>query len=105
MSAKYNYDSPGYTSAASHFTQLVWKETTEVGCAVAQCGEGTIFADTAGQSTSYVVCECLLLSQLHMPHGWIDRIGADDLGEYRKPGNVAGNNGQYYRENVGMLQG
>jgi len=40
--------------AASHFTQVVWKSTTQVGCAVASCGN--IFPETYGNA-SYYVCE------------------------------------------------
>jgi len=39
---------------ASHFTQMVWKATTEVGCAVAQCSG--IFAASFGLASFYV-CE------------------------------------------------
>lgn len=48
--AEYDLDNP----SASHFTQVVWKSTTEVGCAVASC-EG-IFAANLGNAT-YYVCE------------------------------------------------
>ncbi|KIK02478.1 hypothetical protein K443DRAFT_96764 [Laccaria amethystina LaAM-08-1] len=38
---------------ALHFTQVVWKSTTQVACAVAHCPAGTIFPDSASQ---YVIC-------------------------------------------------
>lgn len=44
--AAYNYDAPGFSEATGHFTQLVWKDTTRVGCAV-----GTGNVDTV------VVCD------------------------------------------------
>ena len=31
----YDYDNPGWKPAAGHFTQIVWKSTTEVGCGTA----------------------------------------------------------------------
>ncbi len=45
----YNYQSPGFSHETGHFTQLVWKSTTSVGCA--QCGgRGAQWYET------YVVC-------------------------------------------------
>ncbi|KAI9633050.1 CAP domain-containing protein [Dioszegia hungarica] len=78
--AKYDWNAPGFSSATGHFTQVVWKATTEVGCGVVSCADGTIFSGTQGQKTSYVICE------------------------YRKPGNVVGNNNQYFTDNVGTKQ-
>ncbi|KAI0036696.1 CAP domain-containing protein, partial [Vararia minispora EC-137] len=40
----------------SHFTQMVWKSSTEVGCAVASCAGGTIFSASFGAANFYV-CE------------------------------------------------
>ncbi|GJN89764.1 hypothetical protein Rhopal_002753-T1 [Rhodotorula paludigena] len=41
---QYDFDDPSYNEATGHFTQLVWKGTTEVGCALSTCspvkGEG-----------------------------------------------------------------
>ena len=31
----YNFEQPGFTIDSSHFTQIVWKETTKVGCGAA----------------------------------------------------------------------
>lgn len=31
--SSYNFDAPGWSSQTGHFTQLVWKSTTKVGCA------------------------------------------------------------------------
>ncbi|CAG8953039.1 hypothetical protein HYFRA_00003232 [Hymenoscyphus fraxineus] len=33
----YNYSKPGFSEATGHFTQLVWKESREVGCARVEC--------------------------------------------------------------------
>lgn len=33
----YNYGNPGFGSNTGHFTQVVWKGTTRIGCGVAQC--------------------------------------------------------------------
>ncbi|KAF8990188.1 CAP domain-containing protein, partial [Cyathus striatus] len=45
-------NSPGFSSASGHFTQVVWKSTTSVACAITSCPAGTIF----GQASKYVVC-------------------------------------------------
>ncbi|PVH85692.1 PR-1-like protein [Cadophora sp. DSE1049] len=67
----YNFKKPtGFSEKTGHFTQLVWGNTTSVGCAVESCqGEN----DTPG---FYVVCE------------------------YYPPGNVVGNNNQFFKDNV-----
>ncbi|KDN48739.1 hypothetical protein RSAG8_02726, partial [Rhizoctonia solani AG-8 WAC10335] len=36
----------------SHWTQVVWKETTELGCALKQCAPGTIFDAKYGVSNT-----------------------------------------------------
>jgi hypothetical protein len=41
----YNQNSPSISGPEFlHFTQVVWKSTTTVGCATVQCGAGTIFS-------------------------------------------------------------
>ncbi|PFH46571.1 hypothetical protein AMATHDRAFT_69529 [Amanita thiersii Skay4041] len=50
--SRYDYNHPGFSTATGHFTQVVWKSTTQVACAVANCPAGTIFS----QPSRYVVC-------------------------------------------------
>lgn len=45
--AKYKFNDPGFSEETGHFTQLVWKTTTTVGCGRKLCG-------TRGW---FVVCE------------------------------------------------
>ncbi|KAJ9152260.1 PR-1-like protein [Coniochaeta hoffmannii] len=45
---RYNFDKPGFGEETGHFTQLVWKNTTAVGCGRVECGEGKGW---------YLVCE------------------------------------------------
>lgn len=56
LSALYDFNKPGYSSATGHFTQIVWKGTGKIGCASASCADGTIFTGYRANST-YVVCE------------------------------------------------
>ncbi|MCX7365754.1 MAG: CAP family protein [Alphaproteobacteria bacterium] len=44
--SQYNYSKPGFSGATGHFTQVVWKGTTEVGCGQARDARGG----------TYVVC-------------------------------------------------
>ncbi|PFH52217.1 hypothetical protein AMATHDRAFT_57585 [Amanita thiersii Skay4041] len=50
--AKYDYNHPGFSPETGHFTQVVWKSTTSVACAIADCPAGTIF----DQESHYLVC-------------------------------------------------
>ncbi|KAK6535303.1 hypothetical protein TWF694_001768 [Orbilia ellipsospora] len=34
----YNYKKPDFSEQTGHFTQLVWRNTTEIGCARKECG-------------------------------------------------------------------
>lgn len=43
----YNYANPGFSESTGHFTQVVWKSSTKVGCAVKSCG---------GVWGDYVIC-------------------------------------------------
>jgi len=40
----------------SHFTQVVWKSSTSLGCAIVTCAPGTIF-DASYGSSQFTVCE------------------------------------------------
>jgi len=67
---EYNWNNPGFSEATGHFTQLVWSNTTTVGCGRTSC---------AGENQTpgwYVVCE------------------------YFPPGNIEGDNNQYFIDNV-----
>jgi hypothetical protein len=33
----YNYDRPGFSEQSGHFTQVVWKNTNQIGCGVSYC--------------------------------------------------------------------
>ena len=34
----YTYSRPGFSQSTSHFTQVIWKATQEIGCGHAKCG-------------------------------------------------------------------
>ncbi|KAF9900766.1 hypothetical protein EC991_006908 [Linnemannia zychae] len=50
--SKYNYNQPGFSGATGQFTQVVWKNTTQVSCAMANCPAGAILP----QPTKFIVC-------------------------------------------------
>ena len=60
----YDFQLPtGYTEETGHFTQLVWRDTTDVGCAAVDCGYNAD-SDSDGEGGRprrakgwYVVCE------------------------------------------------
>ncbi|KAL6761458.1 putative SCP-like extracellular protein [Haematococcus lacustris] len=43
--AQYRYSAPGYSSNTGHFTQMVWRDTKQLGCATAKskCTSQTIY--------------------------------------------------------------
>lgn len=47
---EYSWSDPGFSEATGHFTQLVWKDTQQVGCGRTFCGSDHGW---------YVVCEYL----------------------------------------------
>lgn len=47
----YDFESPGYTSGVGHFTQVVWKESTKLGCGVSGGYVVCRYCETAGNWT------------------------------------------------------
>lgn len=46
--SKYDYSNPGYSGPTGHFTQLIWKDTTQVGCYEVKCNN---------EWRQYTICE------------------------------------------------
>ncbi|CAD6564156.1 MAG: hypothetical protein TREMPRED_003894 [Tremellales sp. Tagirdzhanova-0007] len=72
----YDWSKPGFSLDTGHFTQVVWKSTSQIGCATASCPDGTIYSGE-GQNSVFIVCE------------------------YYLAGNVEGDNNEYFIDNVG----
>ncbi|WP_156757090.1 CAP family protein [Actinokineospora pegani] len=43
----YDYANPGFSTATGHFTQVVWKSTTQVAVAAADCPAGTVLPEAS----------------------------------------------------------
>lgn len=63
--AAYNYNAPGFSGNTGHFTQIVWKGTTQIGCGVAACPTGQFYVcrymapgNVAGQYPQNVLRPC-----------------------------------------------
>lgn len=50
---KYDYEKPKFSESTGHYTQLVWKNTTAVGCGAVQCSNDA----SNGVQGWYLVCE------------------------------------------------
>jgi uncharacterized protein YkwD len=48
---RYSYQRPGFTPGLGHFTQLVWKSSTKLGCGMAACN------GKHGTPGNFLVCE------------------------------------------------
>ncbi|GAA5865446.1 hypothetical protein JCM3774_005639 [Rhodotorula dairenensis] len=76
----YDFSKPGYSDATGHFTQMVWKGTTQVGCAQSYC------------------------APLRDPNGAWSWDGFFYVCEYLAPGNIVGSTdaqtAQYFSDNV-----
>lgn len=58
--AQYDFSSPGYSDATGHFTQVVWKGSTRLGCAQATCPATNISPSwTRWDTAQLVVCRYL----------------------------------------------
>lgn len=40
---KYPYDNPHFEPAWGHFSQMVWRNTTRIGCAVGHCSDEVLW--------------------------------------------------------------
>lgn len=53
--SQYSFASGAYSDATGHFTQMVWKSTTKLGCAIQDCSASQMGLGSKGSAT-YVVC-------------------------------------------------
>ncbi len=50
----YNFNNPGFSMGTGHFTQVVWKNTSKVGCAPATCNNGTLLVCNYSPPGNYI---------------------------------------------------
>lgn len=65
----YNYASPGFSTTTGHFTQVVWKGSTQLGCGAAQ---GTATIEGINYNAFYVVCH-------YSPGGNVEPLFPDNV--------------------------
>jgi len=53
----YNYSSNSCSGVCGHYTQIVWRSTTEVGCGLRVCTTGSPFDSRSGATWTMVVCD------------------------------------------------
>ncbi|OCK74704.1 PR-1-like protein, partial [Lepidopterella palustris CBS 459.81] len=56
-SSLYNFASPKFSHETGHFTQLVWKATTTIGCSHTFCNSRPVSGEGQSAPGWYVVCE------------------------------------------------
>ncbi len=72
--ASYGFANSGFSMGTGHFTQLVWKDTTSVGC-------GRVYCNRPGTPGWFLMCEfypavsCLLSSEQLFPSASFSRVG------------------------------
>ncbi|KAI2620472.1 PR-1-like protein [Hypoxylon sp. NC1633] len=72
--SEYDYNSPGFGEDTGHFTQLVWRDTTDVGCGAVLC---------PGNGGWYLACE-------YWPRGNVIGAFADEVDRPKNSGSAAG---------------
>ncbi|KAJ5104173.1 hypothetical protein N7532_004702 [Penicillium argentinense] len=91
----YNFHKPtGFTEKTGHFTQLVWKSTTEVGCAAINCG----YTDSNRSVRRDMVDDNHLV--VRGPDGSTRAQGWYVVCEYTPAGNVVGMDDKFFKLNV-----
>eukprot|EP00798_Chlamydomonas_sp_ICE-L_P010395 gene10395-8339_t len=52
----YDYDTPGKDMVAGHFTQVVWRASTQIGCGLSTCPNGVQYSGGLATNTNVLVC-------------------------------------------------
>nr|POE63174.1 protein pry1 [Quercus suber] len=74
----YDWSHPGFSEGTGHFTQLVWKNTTQVGCGAVQCNS----AAGNGAPGWFLVCEYSPAGNVEGEYGdQVGKAGKSDDGE------------------------
>ncbi|RSH87502.1 uncharacterized protein EHS24_000010 [Apiotrichum porosum] len=55
-SSLYDWSNPVYSDSTGHFTQVVWKDTTSLGCSWTTCTASEIFGSSESYNGVYLVC-------------------------------------------------